>query len=184
LIERLLDNWLTRANERSFQIPFCHWLAYKGHTVVHLSRHCAMEMGKDILTIAPDGVPCAFQLKGVEGGGKISLSGWRDDLGRQLNPLVLGKLIHPSIPIGRPHRAFIVVNGELEEEVIREIDDYNRGLADSGLDRKMEIILRGQLFNYFKELQSDFWATNLGDVKTYLELYLETGRGPLPKAWK
>ena len=129
MIERLLENWLTRANERSFQIPFCHWLAYKGHTVVHMSRHCAMEMGKDILAIDPEGIPCAYQLKGVEGGGRITLSKWRDDLSKQLHPLVHRKIVHPSIP-DRPHRSFIVINGELDEEVARDIDDFNRGSAD------------------------------------------------------
>ena len=34
----------------------------------------------------------------------------------------------------------------------------------------------------FKELQSDFWATNPHDLKTFLELYLEDGHGQLPKA--
>ena len=124
MIERLLGNWLTRANERSFQIPFCHWLAYSGHTVVHLSRHCAMEIGKDILTIAPDGAPCAYQLKGVEGGGKVTQGKWRNELYPQVMSLVLGSIAHPSIPAGRPHRAYLVINGELEEEVCREINDF------------------------------------------------------------
>ena len=182
MIERLLENWLIRANERSFQIPFCHWLAYSGHTVVHLSRHCAMEMGKDVLTIAPDGVPCAYQLKGVEGSGRMTLSKWREDLSSQLHPLVHRKIVHPSIPPGKHHRSYIVINGELSEEVVRDIDDFNRSNADSGFsDRKVEVIVRGQLFQGFKDLQSDFWATNLGDLKTYLELYLEDGRGQLPK---
>ena len=47
--------------------------------------------------------------------------------------------------------------------------------------RKVNVIVRGELFQRFKDLQSDFWATNLGDLKTYLELYLEEGGGQLPK---
>ena len=182
MIERLIDNWLTRANERSFQIPFCHWLAFKGYTVVHLSRHCAMEMGKDILAIDPSGVPCAFQLKGIEGGGRMTLSRWREDLSRQLHPLVHGSIVHPSIPVGSPHRSILVINGDLDEEVLREIDDFNRQSDNLGTpDRKVETIVKGQLFNAFKELQTEFWATNLTDLKTYLELFLEDGRGQLPK---
>lgn len=73
MIERVLENWLTKANERSFQVPLCHALAAQGHRVVHLSRHTGIEMGKDILTVAPDGVPCAFQLKGTH-GGKLSMN--------------------------------------------------------------------------------------------------------------
>ena len=99
---------------------FCHWLAYKGHTVVHLTRHCAMEMGKDILAIDPDGVPCAYQLKGVEGGGRITLAQWRNDLSKQMHPLVHRKIVHPSIP-NQPHRSFIVINGDLMRKSLEKL---------------------------------------------------------------
>jgi len=181
VIERLLETWLNRANERSFQIPFAHWLAFTGHTVVHLSRHCAMELGKDIIAIAPDGVPCAYQLKGVS-GERLSLSKWREDLSKQLNPLVHLRLVHPSLPAHRYHRSYIVINGDLDEEVQREIDDFNRANVESGQpERTVQTIVKGQLFQAFKDLQSDFWATNLHDLKSYLEFFLEDGRGCLPK---
>ena len=181
MIERLLETWLTKANERSFQIPFAHWLAFTGHTVVHVSRHCAMELGKDVVAIAPDGVPCAYQLKGV-GGGRLTLAKWREDLSRQLHPLVHCQLVHPSLPLGPHHRSYIVINGDFDEEVQREIDDFNRASIAAGQpERTVQTIVKGQLFRAFRELQSDFWATNLYDLKTYLEIFLEDGNGMLPK---
>jgi hypothetical protein len=141
-----------------------------------------MEMGKDILAIDPDGVPCAYQLKGI-GGSKMSIGEWRRELSQQIGPLVNERIVHPSIPQDCHHRSFIVVNGELEEEVHRAIDDFNQTNARSGFpERKVETILKGQLFQFFKDLQSDFWATNLHDLKTYLEMLTEDGRGQLPKA--
>jgi hypothetical protein len=142
-----------------------------------------MEMGKDILAIAPDGIPCAYQLKAVEGGGRITLSQWRDDLSKQLHPLVNRQIVHPSIPAqGQPHRSYIVINGELDEEVARDVDDFNRlNVVPGAPERKVEVIVKGQLFKAFKDLQTDFWVSNLGDLKTYLELFLEDGRGQLPK---
>lgn len=182
MIERLLETWLNKANERSFQIPFAHWLAYTGHTVVHVSRHCAMELGKDILAIAPDGVPCAYQLKGID-GERLTLRKWREELGTQLHTLVHGRIVHPSISTTQPHRAYVVVNADLDEEVQREIDDFNRRNAEEGHpERQLRSIVRGELFQAFKDLQSDFWATNLYDIKTYLELFLLDGRGQLPKS--
>ena len=181
MIERLLETWLNKANERSFQIPFAHWLAYQGYTVLHVSRHCAMELGKDVIAIAPDGVPCAYQIKGLD-GGKMTLAKWRDDIGKQVHPLVHTKIVHPSLNTTHHHRSYIVVNGEFNEEVQREIDDFNRASVDAGQpDRILNTIVKGELFQGFKDLQSDFWATNLYDVKTYLELYLDNGRGVLPK---
>lgn len=182
MIERLLETWLNKANERSFQIPFCHWLTATGHTVLHMSRHCAMEVGKDIIAIDPEDTPCAYQLKGVDGGGRMTLSQWREDLSNQLHPLVHRKIVHPSIHTDKPHRSIIVVNGDLNEEVHRDIDDFNRSNADSGQpERKVETFLKGELLRAFKDLGTDFWPTNLGDWKTYLELFLENGRGQLPK---
>jgi hypothetical protein len=182
VIERLLETWLNKANERSFQIPFAHSLALQGHTILHVSRHCGMEIGKDVLTIAPDGVPCAYQLKGIPGGGRLTQSQWRDDLGKQVHPLVHAKIVHPSLNTNQHHRSYIVVNGTFDEEVLREIDDFNKANVAAGQpERTVTTIVKGQLFDAFKDLQSDFWATNLHDIKTYLELYLEDGRGQLPK---
>lgn len=181
MIERLLETWLSKANERSFQIPFCHALAAEGYAVVHMSRHCAMEMGKDIIAIAPDGVPCAYQLKGAD-GGRITLAKWRQDLSQQIHPLVHRKIVHPSVPPHAIHRSYVVLNGDLDEEVQHDIDAFNRANADSGQpERSVQTIVKGQLFRMFRDLQSDFWATNLNDLKTYLELVTADGRGPLPK---
>ncbi|MEQ8852810.1 hypothetical protein [Gimesia sp.] len=149
--------------------------------MLHVSRHCAMEIGKDVIAIAPDGVPCAYQLKGLD-GGMMTLSKWRDDLGKQLHPLVHAKIVHPSLNTSQHHRSYIVVNGDFHEVVQREIDDFNRGMIDAGQpERVVTTIVKGELFQAFNELQSEFWATNLNDLKTYLELFLEDGSGPLPK---
>lgn len=181
MIERLIENWLDKATERSYQIPFCHMLADKGYTVIHLSRHCGMELGKDILTIAPDGITCAYQLKTAR-NGKITLKQWREEISKQVVDLVAGKIIHPSIHSTKHHRAYLVTNGELEEEVTRAIDDINRGWVDSGQTHlKLNIIVKGELLKMAQELQTDFWPSEISDVKTLLQLFLEDGRGIIPK---
>jgi len=73
VIERIVENWLTSANERGYQIPFSQVLMLEGHTVLYVSKHGPMEQGKDIITIGPDSVPCAYQLK----AGNINLETWR-----------------------------------------------------------------------------------------------------------
>ena len=143
VIERLLENWLNRANERSFQYPFCYWLASEGYRVVHLSRHCGMEIGKDVLAIDPHGVPCAYQLKGVS-GGKLSQSRWRSEVLAQVQPLLNTIIVHPSISPSVPHRSFLVINGEMEEEVFYEIENLNRCQERDGYpNRRLEVIVKG-----------------------------------------
>ena len=55
MIERAIENWLTKTNERNYQAAFCQVLMHKGHRVLYSSSHGPMEQGKDIITVAPDG---------------------------------------------------------------------------------------------------------------------------------
>ena len=61
--DKLLDDWLTSATEVGFQYAFAASLANDGYRVIHVTCHNSREHGKDLLAIAPDGTPCAFQLK-------------------------------------------------------------------------------------------------------------------------
>ena len=140
MLERVIENWLDKATEKSFQQPFCYMLSAEGHTIIHSTRHTAMEMGKDIITIAPDRIPCAFQLK----SGNISLAKWRNEVNPQIDALVCGQINHPSVDTSEHHRSYLVTNGRIEEEVSREIDDKNRGWANQGLPGfHLETIVRG-----------------------------------------
>ena len=178
MLERIIENWLDNASERSFQQPYCYMLSAEGHTIIHSTRHTAMEMGKDIITIAPDGIPCAFQLK----NGNISLAKWRNEVNPQIDALVCGQIPHPSVDTSEHHRSYLVTNGRIEEEVSREIDDKNRGWANQGLPGfHLETIVRGELFEKAKRLGIDLWPSELTEVKTLLEMFLENGKGILPK---
>ena len=178
MLERVIENWLDKASERSIQRPFCYMLSAEGHTIIHLTRHCGMEMGKDVITIAPDATPCAFQLK----TGKISLSKWRNDVSPQIDDLVVGQINHPSVDNSKHHRSYLVTNGEIEEEVSRAIDDRNRTWVNQGQPYlHLKTIVRGELLSKAKKLEINLWPTELTAIKTLLEVFLESGQGLLPK---
>ena len=105
MIERVIENWLTRANERSLEVPFAQLLTGEGYQVVHLSRHGPSEEGKDILAIDPTGTPCAFQLKSIPDGGKFTQNLWEKELG-QIIRLVEIPIQHPSIDPGLYRRVY------------------------------------------------------------------------------
>lgn len=179
MLERIIENWLDNASERSFQQPYCYMLSADGHTIIHSTRHSAMELGKDIITIAPDGTPCAFQLK----AGNISLTKWRNEVGSQTSDLVNLRVNHPSIDSPKHHRSYLVTNGNIAEEVSRAIDDRNQAWASQGQSYlHLETIVHGELFAKAKELGTDLWPSELDDVKTLLEMFLENGKGVIPKA--
>ena len=179
MLERIIENWLDNTSERSFQQPYCYILSTEGHTIIHSTRHSAMEMGKDIITIGPDGkTPCAFQLK----TGNISLAKWRSKVGSQTDDLVCGQINHPSVDTSRHHKSYLVTNGNIEEEVSRAIDDRNRVWESQNQSyRRLETVVRGELLEKAKRLGTDLWPSELTDIKTLLEMFLEGGKGILPK---
>ena len=178
MLEKIIENWLDKTTERSFQQPYCYMLSADGHTIIHSTRHSAMEMGKDIITIAPDETPCAFQLK----TGNISLTKWRNEISPQIDDLVCGQINHPSVDSSKHHRSYLVTNGRIEEEVSRAIDDRNRAWARQGQSYfRLETIVRGELLKKATKLGIDLWPSELTDIKTLLEMFLEGGEGVLPK---
>ena len=169
MLERIIENWLDKATELSYQQPFCYMLSAKGYTIIHSTRHPAMELGVDIIAIAPDGTPCAYQLK----TGNISLRKWRDEVGSQTDDLVCGQLNHPSVDTSKYHRSYFVTNGRIEEEVSRAIDDRNRAWESRNQPyRRLETIVRGELFEKAKKLGTDLWPSELTDITTLLEMFL------------
>lgn len=177
MLDRAIENWLTNASERSFQLPFCYMLQGRGHSIIHVSRHCGMELGKDVLTIDGDGVPCAFQLK----GGNISLKKWKDEISSQVVDLIYGSLAHPAIGQRAHHRSFLVTNGKIEEEVWRAIDDVNAAAQSRGF-LPLEVYVDGNLLEMALELRASLWPSELVDVKSVLEFLLEPGTDVLDKA--
>jgi len=175
VIEKLLENWLDSASERSYQASFVQMLGGLGYRVLHSTRHCVLEYGKDVIAIAPDGVPCAYQLKGKP-SGRLGLSEFRSDIQQQLVQLISQPIVFPGISKRVPHRSYLVSNGYFEEEVHRAVDDLNRGSYLS----KIELIGRGQLLDWAKGLGASLWPSEMANVRELLEVFLHDGRDLLP----
>lgn len=174
MIEKLLENWLDSASERSYQPVFVQMLSAQGFHVVHSTRHTALEYGKDVLAIAPDGEGCAYQLKGHP-SGRLSLEVFRSEIQPQLIQLMSQAIVFPGFP-SEPHRSYLVTNGYFEEEVQRAVDDLNRMSYPS----KIELISRGTLLSWSKELGTSLWPSELDDTQILLELFLSDPRDLLP----
>jgi len=174
VIEKLLENWLDSASERSYQAVFVQMLTAEGYTVLHSTRHCLLEFGKDILAIAPDGVGCAFQLKG-DPKGRMTIGTFRSEIQAQLLQLGSQSPQFPGFPAG-VHRSFLVSNGQFEEEVQTAIAQMNMGMLPS----KIHLWSRGHLVELCRRHGSSMWPSELSDNRSLLEIYLASPRGQLP----
>ncbi len=176
MIERVVENWLTSANERQYQIPFCQLLASEGETVIYASPHGALEQGKDVITIGTDKVPCAYQLK----AGRINLKAWQDIKG-EIDELVELPISHPSIRSGKSHRPYLVTNGVVSDTVLNRIESTNKVWKKYN-PNPLRLIQSAELITRFVNVHGSFLPRETKDFSSFLELIVNAGRGPFDKA--
>lgn len=178
MIERAIENWLTKTNERNFKIPFCQALAREGHTLIYISSDRPMEQGKDLITVAPNGDICAYQLK----TGDIGVNQWRA-VRPQIDELIQIPIVHPNIDKTKPYKSFLVLNGGISDEVRLQITQMNEAnIIRSRGDSNLEVIERSQLLKTLHDAQGRFVPHKLTDFKSFLELFLASGKEQLDKA--
>jgi len=181
VLDRLLEHWLDNASERSYQAPFCQMLIARGHRIVHSTRHSPIEFGKDVISIASDKVPCAFQLKGNP-GSRLTLIQFREIQG-QLIQLATQPIIYPGVSRNIRHRCYLVTNGEVDEEAQKALEEVNLGLEANGYgSNRIEIWARGQLLEMAKTLGPSLWPSEISDLNALLKVLVIDGRENFPAA--
>lgn len=180
MLERVVEEWLDKSNERNWQQAFCTMLLAKGHTILHSTRHNAMELGVDVLSVDTERTLCAYQLKGTD-KGTLRLRDWRE-ISSQLDEMVCRFIEVPGhVGNGGHHRSFLVTNGQIDETARQAIIDRNRQFAAQGTPhRKIETIVRGQMLADAISLGTSLWPTELEETRVLLEFLLDGGNGPIP----
>ena len=179
MYERLIENWLDSASERSYQAPFCQMLLAKGYTVLHSTRHGPIEFGKDIIARAPNGTLCAYQLKGNPGSRLTSVQ--VRDIQGQLIQLVSQPVQLPGLPVA-DHHSFLVTNGEVDEEARQALVEIGQGLRNAGYRYpEIELLTRGSMLAWAKELGTDLWPSEMEDISALLEMLVHDGRKFVPQ---
>jgi hypothetical protein len=176
MIESAIANWLTKTNERNYQIPYCQVLLSKGQRVLYVSTHRPMEQGKDIITVDHEGSYHAYQLK----TGDIDQKTFRTIKG-EVEELVERSIVHPSVDKAKGHRAYLVCNGEITDEVRYLIDQMN---ADNVVrDRRvahLDVITMHSLLHDFVSAQGQFLPTTFSELGMLLDVYNADGTDFVP----
>ena len=177
MIEKLLESWLDNATERQFQLPFCLMLTASGYRVLHMTRHCGMEFGKDVIALSPSNRVCVFQLKRID--KRLTQAKWQEML-PQVIQLLSYEVCHPSIPGGgtTDFDCKIVVNGDLTEEVIRELKDLNRGYGRD-MGRQVSAMVRGDLIGMARQHSHVFWPHDFAHLRSFLRIIAQEPRSPV-----
>ncbi len=177
LIERIVENWLTSASERSFQIPFCQLISAQGERLVYIASHGPFEKGKDVISVTSEGRVKAYQMK----GGDIRLRDWRE-IKEQINNLVEEPVNLPSLSTEEWHEPYLVTNGRIEDTVLDYINNGNIGFARRDFPHPLRTMERSSLVRQFTDLHGTFLPKETKDFQALLALILRDGRAPLDKA--
>jgi hypothetical protein len=175
--ERLIENWLTSASERSLEMPFVQVLMLRGHTVISGPAHHPYEHGKDLLSVDSEGHLCAFQLKG--GTGRFGLREFEKHE-VQLHALATTTASHPNLSTPRvPDRVYLVTNQELSPAARSRVGRLSEGLREHSYPG-VEVVERHELLGWFVSAHGSFFPQEAHDVACLLQVFLESGVGPLP----
>ncbi|MGW1324265.1 hypothetical protein ACWD64_17225 [Streptomyces antibioticus] len=167
---KIVENWLTKVNELTFTIPFSQLLVSQGHKVVHISSQGPLEQGKDVISVAPDGMVHCYQLK----CGKINGRVW-GEIKSEIDQLVELPPKHPSLPKEvEEWEAYLVTNGSIANPTARDIYDYAESKKGKG-HRPLKTMVGGELVAAFTEFYDDFLPVDALDLQIFLEIYNQNG---------
>lgn len=169
MLERLIENWLDNAGERSYQRCFCQMLIGQGFRIVHNTEHTPLEHGKDVIAISPDDKVVGFQLKGNP--GKSLKPSQFDEIRGQLEQLATYALGIPGYEKKIPDECYLVTNGEIDEAVYVELQRLNAALEGRGHPpEKIKTITRGKLLSWANLLGLSLWPSEIKDFGNLIKL--------------
>lgn len=175
-VERVVEDWLTNSDERGYQLAFAGCLARERHAIKHVSTHESLEHGKDIVSRAPEGHVCAYQLK----AGGINKRRWRE-IRDEVREAAIVPVDVPGLRRDVPDRVFLVLTGRVSDSVRNEIGLLNGQHRQRGW-AEIELIQLPELVSRLTQAFETFFPSTLGPPSELVRLYLQDGRGPQNKA--
>jgi hypothetical protein len=167
--ERLVEDWLAKASERSYQTPFAQALMAERMQILRIG-HSSHEHGKDIIALDAKNRVHAYQLK----DGDLDLQDFEKGLG-QLTALVETPVEHPGIK-GKPsHQPWLVISGKTSIPVEDRIRLHNIGWKKRGY-RPLRTINGSELIGRFSKMTENFWPQMPEDSRRLFNLFLADGK--------
>lgn len=174
MLERLIENWLDSASERSYQRCFCQMLTGQGFHIIHNTEHTPLEFGKDVIAVSPDNKLVGYQLKGHP-GGTLKPHDFNEIRG-QLEQLATLALDIPGSEGKVLDECYLVTNGNIDEAVYHQIQLLNASLVQRGHPaEKIKTITRGKLLSWAQSLGLSLWPSEMQDFGNLVKLLNYSG---------
>jgi hypothetical protein len=123
MLRNVLEDYLSRIQERDFDLPLLAVLPPMGFFDIHFT-HGQTEFGKDIIAKRVESgvtIQYSFQSK----AGDISQAEWRNNIMGQMLEAILIGLSHPNFDKSLPHQSILVLTGRLVGNAPLGLQDLN-----------------------------------------------------------
>lgn len=174
VVERLVETWLDNQTERRYQAAFVQMLVSLGWSVLHSTRHSALEFGKDVVARNPEGELFAFQLKGNP-GSRLTKSE-AQGLVPQIEELNKVPLPRNFGKVRERHNAVLVTNGEIDEEAQALFALMAEDVGETTAAISFKWWGRGELIARFLSTAGQIWPTSPEGTRTLLNLMAADGK--------
>lgn len=172
LTERVIENWLTNADERGYQASLVSDLIRRGHEILYVSPHSSLEHGKDIVAFSPEGSLDAYQLK----VGNISVAAWHAIEGEISDAFTIPFVSPRSGRAVSVDNVFLVTTGRLSDPVRHALDLISRRNVDMGR-APVRTIEFDSLLTRFAESFDSFAPVGIGPLRDLIEIAAQRGTG-------
>jgi len=146
MLRNVLEDYLSSVKEREFYYPLTALLHAMGFYDIHITDG-GSEVGKDFIAKrVEEGVTYQYVIQAKK--GDIHQSDFRKILQQLLEAIILRNLAHPQLDLTLPQKTILVTTGELKDNAILELREFNSTLVNKYKAEKVEFWGKNTLIEY------------------------------------
>ena len=171
MLRNVLEDYLSSVKEREFYYPLTALLHAKGFYDIHITDG-GSEIGKDFIAKKDeDGTTYQYVIQAKK--GDINQADFRKILQQLLEAVILRNLAHAQLDLTLPQRTILVTTGELKDNAILELREFNSTLVDKYKAEKVEFWGKNRLIEFSEKYGlTGVHRTTASGLKGFAQFYL------------
>jgi hypothetical protein len=171
MLRNVLEDYLSSVKEREFYYPLTALLHAMGFYDIHITDG-GSEVGKDFIAKrVEDGIIYQYVIQAKK--GDINQADFRKILQQLLEAVILRNLAHAQLDLSLPQRTILVTTGELKDNAILELREFNATLVDKYKAEKVEFWGKNRLIEFSEKFGlTGVHRTTAGGLRGFAQFYL------------
>jgi Restriction endonuclease len=171
MLRNVLEDYLSSVKEREFYYPLTALLHAMGFYDIHLTDG-GSEIGKDFVAKrVEEGITYQYVIQAKR--GDINQSDFRQIQQQLLEAIILKNLTHSQLDLSLPQRTILVTTGELKDNAILELREFNSTLVNRYKTEKVEFWGKNTLIEFSEKYGlTGVHRTTASGLRGFAQFYL------------